>query len=351
MGRTALAAVTAQSDRLADYPSCVVCGSSKLSELAGPDRMAMESVERECLLEELYPNQPPATQAYEARLLACDECGTLARDPHLSTRGAVQRYAEDAYHPTWMERAYCEYEAAFEKRMPELIRWVGPNARVLEVGSFVGGFLAAARRGGWRAEGVDVGDCVARFARGKGLDVHTGRLEERCFPSRRFDAVFIWSCFDQLPQPWEQLDEIHRILDDNGRLLLRVPNGEFVKRVQRLERWAPSESARESLRNVLAATGLAGFPYQVGYTPASLTRMLKDSGFGSVRVRNHVNLRKVAGGRTSASAKALRCVHAGSTLLHHATFGTVNLGPWIEVSCSKAPLTVAMNEMPLLCVA
>jgi hypothetical protein len=79
--------------------------------------------------------------------------------------------------------------------------------------------------------------------------------------------------------------------------------------------------------------------------------MLKDSGFGSVRVRNHVNMRKVAGGRTSASAKALRCVHAGTTLLHHATFGAVNLGPWIEVSCSKAPLTFAVNEMPLLCVA
>jgi protein-L-isoaspartate O-methyltransferase len=192
---------------------------------------------------------------------------------------------------------------------------------------------------------------VARFARSKGLDVHTGHLEERCFPSRRFDAVFIWSCFDQLPQPWEQLDEIYRILDDNGRLLIHVPNGEFVKRVQRLERWAPSESVREGLRNVLAMSGLAGFPYQFGYTPASLTRMLKDSGFGSVRVRSQINMRELAERGTSFSTKTLRCVHAGSQFLHHATFGTVNLGPWIEVSCSKAPLTVAVNEMPLLCAA
>jgi hypothetical protein len=274
-------------EQLAEYPLCVVCGSRMLAELAGPDRMAME------------------------RLLSCEECGTLARDPHLSTRGSLESYAQDACHP--------EYEAAFDERMPELVRWVGPNARVLEVGSFVGGFLASARRRGWRAEGVDV-----------------GRLEDRCYPSRRFDAVFVWSCFDQLPQPWEQLHEIHRILDDNGRLLIRVPNGEFVKQIQRMESWAPSGAVREGLQRILALAGLAGFPHQLGYTASSLSRMLRDSGFVSVRVRNQ-------------ATRSLRCVHAATQLLQALTLGAVNWGPWIEVSCSKAPLTFAGNELPLLC--
>lgn len=278
---------------VAGHPGCIVCGSFKLSELA------------------------------YARLLACDECGTLTREPEVSTRAASESHSHDA-HPR-------RDEAGFEERMPELVRWVGPNARVLEVGST--GFLAAARRPGWRAEGVDV---------------QTGSLEERCFPSRRFDAVFVWSCFDRLPEPWEQLREIHRILDDSGRLLIRVPNGEFVKRVSRLERWAPSENVREGLRRILALSGLAGFPYQVGYTPGSLTRMLRDSGFESVSVRNPINMRGLVEGR---DGNALRCVHAASRLVRHATFGTVNWGPWIEISCSKSPLTFAQNELPLLCVA
>jgi SAM-dependent methyltransferase len=357
------ALATAPTEQLAEYPACVVCGSLKLSELAGPDRMAMEAVHRERLFRAMFPPETPGymlkdraypTQVYDARLLACEECGTLARDPHLSARGSLESYAQDAYHPRWMESSYREYEAAFDQRMPELVRWVGPNARVLEVGSFVGGFLASARRRGWRAEGVDIGGCVSRFARSKGLDVHTGRLEDRCYPSRRFDAVFVWSCFDQLPQPWEQLHEIHRILDDNGRLLIRVPNGEFVKQIQRMESWAPSGAVREGLQRILALAGLAGFPHQLGYTASSLSRMLRDSGFVSVRVRNQVNVRGFVPGRKSfwsvpGATRSLRCVHAAAQLLQALTLGAVNWGPWIEVSCSKAPLTIARNELPLLC--
>jgi hypothetical protein len=81
--------------------------------------------------------------------------------------------------------------------------------------------------------------------------------------------------------------------------------------------------------------------------------MLRDSGFVSVRVRNQVNVRGFVPGRKSfwsvpGATRALRCVHAASQLLHHATLGAVNWGPWIEVSCSKAPLAFAVNELPIL---
>jgi len=48
---------------------------------------------------------------------------------------------------------------------------VGATPRIAEVGSFVGGFLAAARERGWSAVGIDPGEEVGEFCREKGFAV------------------------------------------------------------------------------------------------------------------------------------------------------------------------------------
>ena len=334
--------------QLTRYASCIICGSENLFELAGSDQLASEAAHRENLFRDLFPPGTPeymlkdrafATQTYDARLLACSACHTLARDPHLSPRGEAEEYEDDAYHPAWLESSFRDFHAAFRGRMKELMRWVGREARVLEVGSFVGGFLAAATEAGWRATGVDVGGCVTRFAKSKGLDVRRGQLTDARFPDRSFDAVFVWSCFDQLPRPWQDLDEISRVLREGGRLMLRVPNGAFVNGAHRLMRRLPLDGAKESVRRVLAFAGLAAFPFQLGYTPASLRSMLHVAGFSGVRIRNRINVRGFDPDRRSffsipAATRALRAVHAASQLVFYASFGALAWGPWIEVSCS-----------------
>jgi SAM-dependent methyltransferase len=337
---------------LTEYASCVVCASRRLSELADAERLALEAAYRERIFRELFPPGTPdymlkdrayPTQTYDARLVVCEDCGTLARDPHMSPGGALEEYEQDVYHSSWLESSFGEFRAAFAERMPELLRWVGPRAHVLEVGSFVGGFLAAAEECGWQAEGVDVGRCVTRFARSRGLVVHTGGLIEAHLQERSFDAVFVWDCFDQLPRPWQTLSEIHRILTPGGCLLIRVPNGQFVRCMQGLEDRAP-----DLVRRVLAFAGLAAFPFQLGYTASSLGGMLGQAGFESIHVQNRINLRE-----SHRESATLRCVHASSQLLHHLTLGSLTLGPWIEVSCNKAgtvPVRVE-NEQFARCIA
>jgi SAM-dependent methyltransferase len=334
--------------QLTRYASCIICGSQRLHELAGSDQLASEAAHRENLFRDLFPPGTPeymlkdrafATQTYDARLLACDTCHTLARDPHLSPRGAMEEYEEDVYHPSWLESSFREFHAAFRERVKELIPWVGAEAHVLEIGSFVGGFLAAAEEAGWRATGVDVGECVTRFARSKGLDVRHGRVADARFPDASFDGVFVWSCFDQLPRPWQDLREISRVLRDGGRLVLRVPNGTFVNGAHRLMRLLPFDGVRESVRRILAYAGLSSFPFQVGYTPSSLRHMLHVAGFGSVRIHNGINVRGFDPDRRSffsipAATRALRAVHVLSQVVYYASFGALAWGPWIEVSCS-----------------
>jgi SAM-dependent methyltransferase len=181
---------------------------------------------------------------------------------------------------------------------------------------------------------VDPGRCVSDFARGKGLDVRIGTLRDMRFADESFDAAFLWCCFDQMPAPEQELRELERVLEGGGRLLIRVPNADFVRTTRALV----------DLR-ALAFSGLAGFPFQVGYSAAVLRDLLEDAGFCDVRVRNQINLR--GGGATRSSpwaipekTRTLRRVHAWSQLVYHASFGRVVRGPWIEATCKKRQRTL-----------
>src|SRR5437667_2541397 len=229
-------------NRLERFSECVSCHSTRFKQLISEAQVAAErDFGREFYCEAVPPNTPDDllqdrivfTNDYAARLVVCTTCGTVTRDPRFAPMEAEHAYAVDHYDPAWLEAAYRSYRTAYRARMPALIGRIGGSACVLEVGSYVGGFLAAARDCGLNAQGVDVGLQVGEFARAHGLRVHTGSLESAHFDAHQFDAVCIWNCFDQLPYPREELFEIYRVLRPGGWLSLRVPNGAFVALVER----------------------------------------------------------------------------------------------------------------------
>jgi rare lipoprotein A len=83
-----------------------------------------------------------------------------------------------------------------------LRRWlpIHHEVRIVEVGSFVGGFLAAGQEYGWNMLGVDPGAEVNNFCRRKGLSVFHGMLAECPLTERSVDCVSIWN-----PQIWPGL--------------------------------------------------------------------------------------------------------------------------------------------------
>src|SRR3954466_13948699 len=78
-----------------------------------------------------------------------------------------------------------------------LRRALGHAGTGLEVGSYVGAFLAAARDEGLQFEGLDINPDVNAFTRSLGFIVHDGELPTFT-ADHRFDAIAIWNTFDQL---------------------------------------------------------------------------------------------------------------------------------------------------------
>lgn len=155
----------------------------------------------------------------------------------------------------------------------------GRAGRGLEVGSYVGGFLAAARDAGWTFQGVDVNPDACAFAAGKGFRVTCGEIAD-VDVSRRFDAVAVWNTFEQLYDARAALVSARGLLLEGGILALRIPNGRYY--LDWRERLAGPLGRIATC--LLAHNNLLTFPYRQGFTRRSIGALLAQCGFTIVGV-------------------------------------------------------------------
>lgn len=276
----------ATSYELATCPVCPDAGSEELAD--------RESLRGE--LEELWafhqrrlrPGTPPRhltdrlsfTQRPPLRLARCTSCGTLYRDPSERADSIIEDYARERLDGPSMEALFAAQLTAGRGQVRRLARILGRPGQGVEVGSYAGGFLAAAAEAGWRFVGVDVNAAAREFARRKGLEAIGGTLETFEPPSL-LDVVAIWNTFEQLPDPPRAARIAHVLLAPGGVFAVRVPNGAFYAALR--ERGGVLAPA--AARLLLAHNNLLGFPYRHGFTPGGLRRLLLGCGFEVEKVR------------------------------------------------------------------
>lgn len=100
-----------------------------------------------------------------------------------------------------------------------------PGDRLLEVGCGVGGFLVAAKRAGWAAEGVDFSEEAVRISASvHGIPVHRAALEEADLPSASYAVIVCWEVLEHLVTPRRFMDRVRELLRPGGVFVCSVPN-------------------------------------------------------------------------------------------------------------------------------
>jgi SAM-dependent methyltransferase len=205
-----------------------------------------------------------------AAILRCMRCGVLLRDDV----PGEELFRDDRYDADVLDRLHTMHARAFREKEADYRPLLPPGASVVEVGSYVGGFLTAAAEWGWRATGNDIGRAAVRFCRRRGLDAHDLHLQECNLAGSSWDGVFVWNCFEQMDNPRELLEEAHRVLRGAGLLVIRVPDAAlYIRCEQEIDR-----GDDDALR-VLAYNGVLGWPHRFGYDAAALRVLVEDHGF------------------------------------------------------------------------
>jgi SAM-dependent methyltransferase len=265
---------------------CIICGHQD-SELVADDEAISREVEAlwEFHGRRLKAGTPIArlrdrvafSQHPPFRLVACRECGLVYRNPAERTFEVNEAYAGDNPSEDVMRALHSAQRDHYRAQARRLRRWLSPGASVLEVGSYVGAFLSAAREAKLNAIGVDINPVMNDFARGLGFRVHDSDLAGA--PETRVDAVAIWNTFDQLAEPRGAVMAARSRLRPGGILAIRVPNGRFYGD------WRKANGARGRVsRMMLAHNNLLSFPYRWGFTPESLKRLVDEAGFDEVEI-------------------------------------------------------------------
>lgn len=266
---------------------CPVCNSADSREIAGADDVRDE-VEtlwafhtrrlRDDTPPERLTDRVAFSQAPPIRLVQCARCETVFRNPRERAFEVTDAYEDETPSLEALQSLHDTQRASYDAQVGRLTDVARHHGRGLEVGSYAGGFLSAARERGWQFEGLDINETANEFARAQGHRVTSGDLTS--FRTRTpFDAVAIWNCFDQLPDPRAAARAARGLLAPNGILAIRVPNGAFYAAVRRRLDGVAGPVARA----LLAHNNLLGFPYRHGFTVRSLSLLLEDTGFEIVR--------------------------------------------------------------------
>ena len=100
------------------------------------------------------------------------------------------------------------------------------DGKVLDVGCSFGYYLSRLKELGWEVQGIEMNTKAAAFAQENlgSAHIHQGILEKSNFPDRHFQCINMSMVLEHTFSPSEFLKEAHRILDDNGKIIISVPN-------------------------------------------------------------------------------------------------------------------------------
>jgi SAM-dependent methyltransferase len=325
---------------------CVACGGTRFEVLLTPEQVEAEHrwlrrfYRRRVTGDESdLEDRVDFTQSTPTNIVRCLACGTLLRDPRPTPDALCALYARDTYAREALEALAANQSSFFARKADDVAKILPAGARVLEVGPFVGGFLAAARSRGWRATGVDVGSETVAFMREKGFDVIEGDVLDVDLPEKAWDAVFIWNTFDQLGDPARVLRKCRDLLRPDGLLVLRVPNGDFETACLRLRSDYDGTPRAAHVRRAQAYNNFVTFPYLTGYTPEALAHLVERHGFRAERLAGDTIL-------TLADAQTLPCAVAEEARYkravmrapHHFERATGRrYAPWLDFHARRVP--------------
>ena len=133
------------------------------------------------------------------------------------------------------------------------------NAKLLDFGCGVGDFLHYAQQKGCEITGCDMSEDARKLASEKlGKDIV---IPEKIFalPSSIFDIITMWHVLEHIDNLSFQAEQLQRLLKENGRLVIAVPNYLSYDAQYYKDKWAAYDVPRhlnhfhkESLENVFA---------------------------------------------------------------------------------------------------
>lgn len=180
----------------------------------------------------------------------CLQCGLLFTEPRPSKEKIGDYYKSEEYY------SHQENKKGFIPKLYESVKAINLKhkyrvavegksiGKLLDIGCGVGDFLHIAEQHGWQCTGVEPSEDAKAIAtkRIKADILSSEDLEQ--IPNETFDVITMWHVLEHVDDLRWQVFQLQRLIKNNGRIVIAVPNyksydAEFYK-----EKWAAYDVPR-----------------------------------------------------------------------------------------------------------
>ncbi len=166
------------------------------------------------------------------RLVECTRCGLQYVSPRLRAEAVLEGYSEGS-DEQFVSQARGR-ELTFGKCLDVIESvWRGPRGRLLDIGTGGGSFPYVASKRGWKADGCEPNKWLCDWAlKNYGLPIRPGTVFDQQYPAGSYDVVTLWDVLEHTPDPKREIAEAHRLLRDDGLLVINYPDiGSWIARL------------------------------------------------------------------------------------------------------------------------
>jgi len=211
----------------------------------------------------------------EFQVVECRRCGLVYVNPRPTEAEIGKFYPEtyswketleaDSLFTQWVRRLEKAYRYhLLRDEVSKVAKFTGRSSgRLLDIGCGTGDRLDVFRNKGFETYGIETSDSADYAREHLRLKVSKGDLFSARFPDRFFDLVALYNVLEHTHHPSRVCNEIHRILKDDGFVIIQVPNKDSLQYKIFKGQWAAFDVPRdlyyfgtEIIRSLL---GKAGF--------------------------------------------------------------------------------------------
>jgi len=208
----------------------------------------------------------------------CSKCSLIYVNPMpLFGKAGYDSISDDLPY-TKLQREITRKKVELEKdqigiQLKEIRNFAGDRLQIrrfLDVGCGPGLAVRAAVELGWEAKGVDIDSAMIRLGKDRfGVDLRCSDIIESHFSENHFNIVRVKGVLHILPNPYDVLVEVKRVLAPGGTVLITVPNEDGLLNQLRL-------CLGQKRKNRLGTLVLPDHTH--AFTPETLKRILARSG-------------------------------------------------------------------------
>ena len=162
----------------------------------------------------------------------CDNCALRFTNPRPSEETIGSYYKSEQYishndsSTGLIDTAYRAVRSYTLRSKLDLInKLYGGVGRVLDVGCGTGAFLETCKVNGWQIVGVEP-DPDARAVSVEKLQMQVEPSLHTLTKTNKFDIISLWHVLEHMPNLEETIPRLRELLDEEGTLLIAVPNSD-----------------------------------------------------------------------------------------------------------------------------